>query len=114
MFSLPGAGHGKSQPSHIKILTLLEKIMFSKFKEIAEKGKVIAQKGKAIVLGATGAVVATAGNAIAALSVDQQAVVTGIETLYTDMTTVAWGFVLTVTTLFLGIKIFKKVMSRST
>ena len=71
-------------------------------------------KVKKIVVGALAVIGLGASNAMAALSVDQQAVVTGIETLYTDMTTVAWGFVLTVTTLFLGIKIFKKVMSRST
>ena len=73
-------------------------------------GKKIAAVGVAV-----GGAIGLAGvKAHAALSIDQAAVVTEIETLYTDMTVVAWGFILTVTSLFLGMKIFKKVMGRAT
>lgn len=44
----------------------------------------------------------------AALTTDQQAVITAIDTLYDDVTTFAWGFVLTATGLWIGISLFRK------
>lgn len=49
-----------------------------------------------------------------ALSIDQQAVVDATDTMISDMTTVAWGFVLAVSGALVAIKVFKKFLNRGT
>lgn len=51
---------------------------------------------------------AAPATAMAALTADQQAAVDSITTFIADMSTVAWGFVLSVTGVLIAIKLFKK------
>lgn len=53
-------------------------------------------------------------SSFAALTVDQQAVVTATDTMIADMTTTAWSFVLAVLGALVGIKVFKKFFRAST
>lgn len=66
-----------------------------------------------VAAGAT-AVVASVQSSYAALTTDQQSVVTGVQTLITDMTTVMWALVLAVTGGLIGVGIFKKFLWKGT
>lgn len=52
-------------------------------------------------------------SAMAALSTEQAAVVTAIETLITDLLAAGWGIVLAIFVGLVGFKLFKKVIGRS-
>jgi len=67
---------------------------------------------KAIVLSL--AMVLLATSAFAVLSVDQQAAVDATALLVTDLTAMAWTFVLSVMGALVGIKLFKKFFGKST
>ena len=64
-----------------------------------------------LVTGAA-AVLGSATASLAALTAEQQAVVDSTTTLVTDMTGVAWAFVLTITGAIVGIGIFKKFFKK--
>lgn len=66
-----------------------------------------------VAMGALATFLASAGTASAALTVDQQAAVDAIGVFVTDMTTVAWSFVLTITGALIAIKLYKKFVGRS-
>lgn len=52
-------------------------------------------------------------SAFAALTTEQQTVVTAIETLITDLLAAGWGIVLAIFVGLVGFKLFKKVIGRS-
>ena len=69
-------------------------------------------KIKAIILSL--AMVLLASSAFAALSVDQQAAVDATTLLVTDLTAMAWTFILSVMGALVGMKLFKKFFGKST
>jgi len=70
-------------------------------------------KIKAIIL-SLAMVLLAVGVSFAALSAEQTAVVTATTTLVTDLTSMAWTFVLSVMGALVGIKLFKKFFGKST
>ena len=76
--------------------------------------KTIGSKIGLLAVTAVTAVTAFGTDAMAALSVDQQAAVTAIETMVTDMESVAWALVLAVTGAFIMIKLFKRFIGKAT
>ena len=54
-----------------------------------------------------------AGNAMAALSIDQQAAVDAIDTMIDDMIVVGWGLITLTIGFTAGSKIFKKFVGKS-
>ncbi len=71
-------------------------------------------KGKLIFLAALVALTMPVSNALAVLSTDQQAAVDGVNTLITDLTTVAWAMVLAILSVTIGIKLMKKFLGKAT
>jgi hypothetical protein len=65
-------------------------------------------------VGVVGSAAALVPSAHAALSTEQAAVVTAVETLITDLEAAGWGILLAVVTAFLGFKLFKKFLGRAT
>lgn len=72
------------------------------------------KKHVSAVCAAITGVLASFGYSHAALSLDQQAVVDGINTMITDLTTVAWAMVLAILTVMIGIKLVKKFLGKAT
>lgn len=73
-----------------------------------------AKKVSGIIGVMTVALAVTASNALAVLSIDQQAAVDSITTLIADLSTVAWGIVLTMLGVMLGIKLVRKFLGKAT
>ena len=93
-----------------KGLNILKKAGKRTFNFIKEKA--LALVGAATLAGAS--VMASTGTALAELTTEQQAVVTNVTTMISDLTTVAWSLVLSLVGLFVGIKLFKKVFGKAT
>ena len=55
-----------------------------------------------------------ASQALAVLSAEQQAVTDAVDTMITDLTTWGWTAVLAIATFTIGVKIFRKVLHKST